>query len=162
MTPAVPPSECVRARESISAQLDGELSELDSARLVGHLRSCSGCEAHARELAAIAGRLRAAPLAKPELEIWLPQRRRTAALRTAPLRMSAAAAALVVAAGLSFVVGHHAAGGGGAGSAGLPTAHAAGPQTGFAAGDLLQTHVLAVLRQAHLRDTRPAGRLIFV
>jgi predicted anti-sigma-YlaC factor YlaD len=157
MIPSVPSSECLRARESISAQLDLELSEFDSARLATHLRECPDCSAHARRLASIAAELRAAPPELPELEIWLPQRRLSVAMRAAPLRVAAVAAALVVGAGLSFVVGHNAASGGR-----HATAPAGPPQTGPAAGDLMENQVLAILRHARLRDSRPAGRLIFV
>ena len=58
LTP-IPPTECSRARESMSAQLDGELSELGSARLSAHLRECPECTAYALEMGAIAARLRA-------------------------------------------------------------------------------------------------------
>ena len=41
MLSQVPPNDCLRARESISARLDGELSELGVARLAAHLRGCT-------------------------------------------------------------------------------------------------------------------------
>ena len=99
LTP-IPPTECSRARESMSAQLDLELSELDSARLSAHLRDCLGCAAYAFEMGAIAARLRAAALEQPDRPIELPQRRR--------LRVTAraAAAAVAVAAGASLALGH--------------------------------------------------------
>jgi hypothetical protein len=84
----------------MSAQLDLELSELDSARLSAHLRDCAGCTAYALELGAIAARLRTAALEQPGRPIELPQRRR--------LRVTAraAAAAVAVAAGASLALGH--------------------------------------------------------
>jgi anti-sigma factor RsiW len=99
LTP-IPPTECSRARESTSAQLDHELSELDSARLSAHLRDCPACTAYALETAAIAARLRTAALEQPGRPIELPQRQR--------LRVTAraAAAAVAVAAGASLALGH--------------------------------------------------------
>ena len=99
LTP-IPPTECSRARESMSAQLDLELSELDSARLSAHLRDCLGCAAYALEMGAIAARLRAAALDQPGRPIELPRRQR--------LRVTArgAAAAVAVAAGASLALGH--------------------------------------------------------
>jgi predicted anti-sigma-YlaC factor YlaD len=156
MSPSVPPSDCQRARESISAQLDGELSELGSARLSVHLRDCPACSAHAQELAAIAAELRVAPLDRPEFEIWLPRRRVTAPLRTAPVRIAAAAAVMVLAASLSFVAGHEVAGGG----PGATTA--ARPLVNTPRADVVEQQVLAMLRDARSRRRSPVGRLIFV
>lgn len=99
LTP-IPPTECSRARESMSAQLDLELSELDSVRLSAHLRDCLACSAYALEMGAIAARLRTAALEQPGRPIELPQRQR--------LRVTAraAAAAVAVAAGASLALGH--------------------------------------------------------
>ncbi|HKT44939.1 MAG TPA: zf-HC2 domain-containing protein, partial [Gaiellaceae bacterium] len=72
----MPPSECQRAREAVSARLDGELSELGSARLSAHLRACAACAAYALEVAAVATRLRMAPLEQPSVPVALPARRR--------------------------------------------------------------------------------------
>jgi len=99
LTP-IPPTECSRARESMSAQLDLELSELDSARLSAHLRECPACTAYALELAAVAARLRTAALEQPGRPIELPQRH---GLR---VTARAAAAAVAVAAGASLALGH--------------------------------------------------------
>jgi len=102
LTP-VPPIECVQARESASARLDGELPELDGVRLDAHLRGCADCRAFAEQAAALAAELRAAPLERPEAPVFTARRRLTQALR---LQGAAAAVALVaVAAGSSFVLG---------------------------------------------------------
>src|SRR4029077_9644407 len=100
LTP-LPPSDCQRAREAVSAQLDGELSELGSARLSAHLRACAGCAAYALEAAAISKRLRATPLERPTVPIELPSRRRTPGVRVAATAAVAAAAALA-----SVALGH--------------------------------------------------------
>jgi anti-sigma factor RsiW len=100
LTP-VPPSECQRAREAVSARLDGELSEIGSARLSAHLRGCAACSAYALEVAAVATRLRMAPLEQPSVPVALPARRRRPGLQIA-----AAAAAVLVAAASSLALGH--------------------------------------------------------
>jgi predicted anti-sigma-YlaC factor YlaD len=82
--------ECERMREAVSAQLDGELSELEATRLRAHLAACESC----REFEASAGfsttALREAPLEPLTRPIALPSRRRIS------FRMPAAAAAAVV------------------------------------------------------------------
>jgi len=97
----VPPDDCIRARESISARLDGELNELDLARLTAHLRECPACALQAHELAGVVGRLRAATLEQPDREIrlGLPGRRQAYRIR-ATAAVAVAAAAVVVAGGL--------------------------------------------------------------
>jgi predicted anti-sigma-YlaC factor YlaD len=82
--------ECERMREAVSAQLDGELSELEAMRLRTHLDSCESC----REFEASANfsttALRMAPLEPLARPIALPSRRRIS------FRVPAAAAAAVV------------------------------------------------------------------
>lgn len=95
LTP-VPPSDCERARKAVSAQLDGELSELGSARLAAHLRGCPACSIYAFEVAAVATRIRSAPLERPAGRIELRRPRRSAA-RAAVV---AVAASLVLVAGV--------------------------------------------------------------
>jgi len=100
LTP-VPPSDCQQAREAVSARLDGELSEIGSARLAAHLRACDACAAYAFEVSAISTRLRMAPLEQPGIAVALPRHRRRPGLQIA-----AAAAAVLVAAASSLAVGH--------------------------------------------------------
>jgi len=105
LTP-VPPTDCMLARESASARLDGELSELESARFDAHLRRCADCSAYADEIGAIAARLRGAALERPGQQVVLPRRR---VLSGARMQVAAAAAAVVVAAAAavsSFTLGH--------------------------------------------------------
>ena len=47
----LPTNDCDRLREQVSASLDGELSQLESARLQTHLAGCASC----RSFAATAG-----------------------------------------------------------------------------------------------------------
>jgi predicted anti-sigma-YlaC factor YlaD len=154
LTP-VPPSECMLARESASARLDGELSELESARLDAHLRGCAECRAYDAEIGAIAARLRAAELERPEQPLVLPRRRRLAGAR---MQVAVAAAAVVVVAataGSSFTIGR------------VLGMHSSSVRlSGTGAGDLLslradstQQHLLAMLpRLEPVPATRP-GRL---
>ena len=55
-------TDCALARESVSADLDGELSELDFRRLQAHLRVCADCSAWAEHVTATTTQLREAPL----------------------------------------------------------------------------------------------------
>jgi anti-sigma factor RsiW len=66
MMKLVPPTDCTRAREAVSARLDGELAELDGVRLDAHLRRCEACATFAREAAAGAALLRGAALETPD------------------------------------------------------------------------------------------------
>jgi len=152
MSSSVVPEECGRARESISARLDRELSELDSAHLDAHLRRCPACSAHARDVSGLTVTLREAPLERPGLEVWVPQRRRAIALHRLPLR--AAAAAAVVAA-LSFVAGHY------AGSGVTRTITVTRPVASSPNADLLDRQVLAMVRQGPSKRIPPSGRLTF-
>jgi predicted anti-sigma-YlaC factor YlaD len=105
-------AECERARLCVSLRLDGELSELESASLRGHLGSCVACAGFQQETAELTRDLRAAPLqafeatvavgVQDNVVVALP-RRRTPAMRV--LQVSAAAAAVVLAAGLGSLAG---------------------------------------------------------
>ena len=98
----VPPSECVRAREAASRRLDGELPELDAARVDVHLRRCAACRQLVADMSAITTELRRAPLESLAVAAFEPRRRRPASA----LRVQAAAAAIAVAAvGGSFALG---------------------------------------------------------
>lgn len=97
----VPPSACMRAREAVSARLDGELSELDAVRLDAHLRACAECREYADQAALLTAELRAAPLEQPAVPTFVPARRRVRAKRM----HGALAAAMVVLAAASAAVG---------------------------------------------------------
>lgn len=58
-------TDCVRARESFSAQLDGELAEFERERLEAHLRGCADCSAWGEDVAESTRRLREASLEAP-------------------------------------------------------------------------------------------------
>jgi predicted anti-sigma-YlaC factor YlaD len=101
LTP-VPPTDCMQAREAASALLDGELSELESAQLHGHLRACDECEDYLLEIGVFTAKLRAAALEQPGLPAFTARRRRPAFR----LNVAVAAATILVATGSSFAVGH--------------------------------------------------------
>ena len=94
------PHRCDRAREWVSRDLDGELSELERAVLARHLASCDACEAFRDDVRAIAAQLRAAPLAELRRPVVLPQPSRRFAWR-----LQAAAALAVAAVGAGSILG---------------------------------------------------------
>lgn len=97
-----PPTDCTDAREAVSARLDGELAELDGARLDAHLRGCAACGAFADGLALTAAALRSAPLETAPPRAFVVHRRRYGGSAAA---VAAAAALLVAAAAPSFLAG---------------------------------------------------------
>ena len=54
--------QCRRTRELVSLALDGELSELEEARLASHLADCASCREVQADLTGLTTALRAAPL----------------------------------------------------------------------------------------------------
>jgi predicted anti-sigma-YlaC factor YlaD len=110
--------DCEQVRGHISAGLDGELSEVESARVELHLGSCAACRGFAGGTRQAADVLRAAPLEDLDFAIVLPSRRVALARR---IPVAAAAAVLAAAVGLGALVG----GFGSSNSAGLRAARAA-------------------------------------
>jgi len=149
LTP-VPPSDCQRAREAVSTQLDGELSELGSARLAAHLRECSACSAYALEAAAIASRLRAAPLERPRRPIELSSHRRPGARIAAVAAVAAAAAVAAVALGNSLS------------PSGQPTRVATLITTPSLQQDIVSQHILAMERRLVPVATLRVGPLLML
>lgn len=152
--PPVTPSECVSAGEAASARLDGEVSELDVARLDAHLLACPACRAYAAAIAGVTAEIRAAPLEWPSLE----QRRVDVGIsprRRMPVATAAAAALLVAAVtGSSFAVGRV------LGAHATPNRTAAVPAD--AAGlrrDSTQQHLLAMLNSFELAQPSHTGRM---
>ena len=86
--------DCARARESISAQLDGELSELDLESQRAHLRVCADCSAWAGDVELATQWLREAPLEEPAIAFVRPRFRPARGTASAAL-VAAAAASLV-------------------------------------------------------------------
>ena len=105
-------TDCTRARESVSVQLDGELPELELDRLETHLRICPACTAWAKEVRDVTLRLRDAALETPAERFELPRRARRWRVSSAVALVSAAAvvATMFVAPGrqqTSFGALHH-------------------------------------------------------
>ncbi|HEX6490140.1 MAG TPA: zf-HC2 domain-containing protein [Gaiellaceae bacterium] len=93
--------QCGQTAELVSLELDGELSELEAARLEEHLGHCAACRALRAELAGLTLALRAVPLERLERPVTLP---RGSGLSLRPLQVGAAAAAIAVVAGLTGVM----------------------------------------------------------
>jgi anti-sigma factor RsiW len=96
------PTDCDRARESISAQLDGELTQVELDRLELHLLGCVECSQWAEQVRDVTAWLREAPLEEPAARFALPRLRRSWRVSSA---VAVASAAAVVA--TLFVPGHH-------------------------------------------------------
>jgi anti-sigma factor RsiW len=75
------PDACEHAAQSLSLRLDGELSDLGSARLEAHLERCPACSALGLELGSLTSLVRAAPLEVPMAPLEVP-RLRSARLRS--------------------------------------------------------------------------------
>jgi predicted anti-sigma-YlaC factor YlaD len=103
-------SACEQAREQISVQLDGELSQFEQTALDGHLNMCGSCRAYAASVASVSDRLRTAELERPRFPIVLPHRSRLRAPTRAVQVAAAAAVAMVVgltSAGVSLTNGNN-------------------------------------------------------
>jgi predicted anti-sigma-YlaC factor YlaD len=102
-------STCEHAREHVSLQLDGELSEFEQLALAAHLKSCAGCRAFAASAGTVSAELRAAAVEQPEFPVVLPHRSRVRVPARAVVQVAAAAAVAVVvglsSAGLSLTSG---------------------------------------------------------
>jgi predicted anti-sigma-YlaC factor YlaD len=90
---------CERAAQWISLELDGELSELDRARLTRHLDRCPSCRAWSAEVGGFTSLLRTAPLVElsSPVAVFLPRVRARRRAAVATLVTVAAAAAVLVA-----------------------------------------------------------------
>ena len=92
----LPETHCARARESVSAQLDDELTEFEVDRLEAHLLVCPECSAWAEQVRDLTARLRATSFEEPvAVSLSLSRRRRVRA--AGPVALVAAAAASLVA-----------------------------------------------------------------
>ena len=84
--------DCERAREQISARLDGELA--DAHALEAHLAGCARCRAHERSLAAVSRSFAALREPTPVPDLWEEIERRARPRPAVPV-LARAAAALV-------------------------------------------------------------------
>jgi predicted anti-sigma-YlaC factor YlaD len=87
----LPETNCARARESVSAQLDGELADQDLDRLEAHLLICPDCSVWADQVRDATAHLRATTLEKPFERLVLPRRGRSWRVSSAVAVASAAA-----------------------------------------------------------------------
>jgi predicted anti-sigma-YlaC factor YlaD len=147
----------MRARESVSGRLDGELSELEGAWLDAHLRDCAECFAYADSVAAFTRELRAAPQERPTIAIAVTSRRRTRGFR---LQSAVAAVAIfALGTGASFGLGRML---GGHPAPSVRAARGVGDNMASLRADSAEQHILAMLRQLQTGDTLSSGRVIAV
>jgi putative zinc finger protein len=97
--------DCARARELVSRDLDGELSELEQAGVRTHLAGCDSCASFAAATAGVTAVLRQTPLDDVSVTV-VPVRRRSKAVSLA-VKVGAAAAAVAAAFALGSAVGSH-------------------------------------------------------
>ena len=95
---------CARARGWASLELDGELSQLESALLAAHLRGCAPCSHAVAEMHALTTLLRAAPLEQPVRPLAA-MTSAEARRRPLALRLAVAATLAALAAGLGVLAG---------------------------------------------------------
>lgn len=92
----------MRAREAVSARLDGELCELDVVRLEQHLSGCTACTRFAAEAAGLVRELRTAALVPTRAAPFVPGKRYRVRV---PLAAAAAVVLMAAASGSLFLVG---------------------------------------------------------
>ena len=110
------PESCERARQWASQRMDGELSQLELARLERHIGGCVHCRTFAGRVAEVGSLLRSAPLARlsrpVRIELLVGPRLRGLLTRALPLSVAgalgivAAAALLAVTLPAPHVVAH--------------------------------------------------------
>ena len=88
--------DCAGAREAVSAQLDGELAELDCDRLEAHLLLCADCSAWADQVREVTSRLRGVTLEVPAERLAWTRHRRGWRVSSAVALASAAAVVATV------------------------------------------------------------------
>ncbi|MBA3717479.1 MAG: zf-HC2 domain-containing protein [Actinobacteria bacterium] len=94
------PSHCERARQWVSAELDGRLSEFEHALLGAHLADCGSCRGFRTSLLRFTEELRSAPPERLERPVEVTHARRRISFRIAP----AVAALAVTAVGLGSIL----------------------------------------------------------
>ncbi|HUG65239.1 MAG TPA: zf-HC2 domain-containing protein [Gaiellaceae bacterium] len=97
MSAAYPQTVCVRVREQVSLELDGELSQLEQRMLGTHLERCAPCAAYAVDVRDFTERMRTSPRALMERPVVV---RRRSPLTTVRLQVGVAAAFALAALGL--------------------------------------------------------------
>ena len=101
----VPPTDCMDAREAVSARFDGELGELELARLEAHLDVCHDCREFADEAGTAPALLRDAALERPPAWTWTEPAQARRRVRGILVAAGAAAAVVAAAAAPSFLLG---------------------------------------------------------
>ena len=89
-------SDCQRAREAVSLDLDRRVSELEGAFLRAHLARCEACAAYSDDVVALTSLLRAQPLEPLGHGVTLTFTHRTSRWRSLRVGTSAVAALVLV------------------------------------------------------------------
>jgi anti-sigma factor RsiW len=97
MSAVYPQSVCVRVREQVSLELDGELSQLELRMLEAHLERCSECATYADDVRDLTERIRSSPLHTMRRPVVV---RRQRSFATTRLQIGIAAAFALAALGL--------------------------------------------------------------
>jgi anti-sigma factor RsiW len=97
MSAVYPQSVCVRVREQVSLELDGELSQLEQRMLAAHLERCGACATYADDVRDLTDRIRSAPLHSLRRPIVVRRKRH---LSTTRVQVGVAAAFALAALGL--------------------------------------------------------------
>ena len=141
----LPSNNCEQMRGYAAASVDGELSEVEAARLQTHLSTCASCRSFVADLDEIAFMIRRTPSESLDFPIVLPSAR----LRLGRgLQVGAAAAAVAAVVGISATVGIG------------QRATSGTAQSVRATGSLQPEAELRMLRQASLRDRNEHARLV--
>jgi anti-sigma factor RsiW len=97
---------CARAQAWASLELDGELSQLESALLEAHLRRCAACAVSVADLRSLTAAIREAPLEEPaEPTFVATPAREVSRPRALAVRIAVAATLAALAGGLGVVAG---------------------------------------------------------
>lgn len=81
MSAVYPQTVCIRVREQVSLELDGELSQLEQRMLELHLDRCARCAAYAADVRDFTDRMRVAPHAFMQRPVVVRRRRALASMR---------------------------------------------------------------------------------
>lgn len=94
---AVRPHGCERARQWASQRLDGELSQIEGARLGRHLARCAACAGFALRVEEVAVAVRSLPLERPSYPVTFPAAHGSRCSTTRLMALTACAVVIVAA-----------------------------------------------------------------
>ena len=98
-------TDCARALEWASLELDDGLSQVERALLAAHVRACAPCASQVEATRAVTQMIRSAPLERPATSFAVPASRPRRHARGRALRIAAAGALVGVTAAAGVLVG---------------------------------------------------------